>query len=674
MKSTRYLSLIIPLSLALTQACALAQGSAPPKPSMRVRSGITGAATINMHRGDFVTYDGILECGLFQDATTLGWQGGYIFELPFNDALGLSTRLAYWKADGSFTGDNPLTARVAIDDNTTVPLTTEQTLDASLDYLQLDLLGTWRFAGPLYVAAGPTIALPTRAAYQQTERIVSPQGITFDNGQSSRKIIAGNFDQQGTLTTRRNIRIAATGAIGAEIDLSDRLVLAPEVAYSFGFTSVLSSFDWKVNALRAGASLMYAFGGESRADTMAAPAAAPTPVMAFDLHNQLADGTRLAYAKITEAEERASDVIPLLPYLFFSPNSSQLPARYATLSGGSETGSFDEGTLRDSVLGVYHHILDVVGRRMQIYPEATISITGCREPLDDTSSNNALSQARAEAVKSYLVSTWKIAPDRIRTSARALPATLSYRATTDGREENRRAELRSSDPRILAPVTRRFTTTSLEPSAIALVPAIQFGDGIADWHLAITSRNGAMLHEERGHGAPASDIIWHLSDDALAPAAGDATITARLEATTSDGTTLRAERAIPVEKVVRSRRFNGEIVHDSLVERYSMIFFDYDTPHISDFNEQVVRLIQSRMRTNSSVNITGLTDRVGDEPHNLELSARRASAGADELRSRIVPEQIHEEGAGEHLIYNNDLPEGRMYNRTVIVEIATPTE
>ena len=105
-----------------------------------------------------------------------------------------------------------------------------------------------------------------------------------------------------------------------------------------------------------------------------------------------------------------------------------------------------------------------------------------------------------------------------------------------------------------------------------------------------------------------------------------------------------------------------------------MIFFDYDTPRLSDFNEEVVALIRSRTRTNSSVSVTGLTDRVGDEAHNHDLSERRAEAGAAEIRSRVVPERLSAEGAGEHLIYNNDLPEGRMYNRTVIVEIATPLE
>ena len=132
------------------------------------------------------------------------------------------------------------------------------------------------------------------------------------------------------------------------------------------------------------------------------------------------------------------------------------------------------------------------------------------------------------------------------------------------------------------------------------------------------------------------------------------------------------ERDIPVRHVVRYRRINGEIVNDSLLERYGLMFFDFNTPNISDFNTETLKLIQSRMRTNSAVRITGLTDRTGEADYNLALSRQRADATAQKIKSRILPESIGTTGAGEMLIYNNDLPEGRFYNRTVMIEIATP--
>ncbi|MEO5928393.1 MAG: OmpA family protein [Candidatus Kapaibacterium sp.] len=657
----------ITLALLLAPALAVAQPSVGTTPG--IRSGIIGAGTLNIHHGEFGSYDGILECGVFDRATTVGWLAGYMLDIPFTGSLGLSARLSYWKADGDFTSPNPFAVRVAVDDHTTVPLVTENTLETSIDYVMLDALARWKVAGPLYLAAGPSVGLATRASYQQQERIMSPQGITFQNGESTRKIIAGNFDQQGTVPAKRSLRVAASVALGADIRLSERLALMPEIGYSYGFTNVLSSFDWKVNMIRAGAGLIYSFGDESR-PPMPPPGVVPRPVVAFDLHNQLADGTRLNYASITVAEERSTDVIPLLPYLFFAPNSSDLASRYQRLSASAATG-FSEEALHDSVLDVYHDLLNIVGARMRAYPDATITVTGCREPLDDAGSNGSLSSARAATVRDYLVSVWNIPADRIRATARVLPATPSYRNVADGREENRRAEISSSDPRILAPVTRRFTERRIDPAAIAVIPDVQFGESIASWRLELNSGAGAVLWRKEGTGAPPADLLWNVGADAVADSGA---ITAKMEATTVGGETIHAERSIPIRREIRSRRYNGELVRDSLVERYNMIFFDFDTPRISDFNGQVVGLIQSRMRTNSSVSITGLTDRVGEKEHNDALSAERANSVSGRIRSRIVPERVRAEGAGEYLIYDNDFPEGRMYNRTVIIEIATPQE
>lgn len=662
------------LLLLLVSASAVAQDDATPADATEhVRAGVIGAGTLNRHKGEFTSYDGLLECAVFNDASTLGWQAGYIIDFPLSSAFGLSGRLYYWKADGDFTSPNPIPVRVAIDDNTTVPLSTEHTLEASLDYVMLDALLTWRFAKPFYLAAGPSAGFAARAAYEQEERILSPQGITFQNGESARNIIAGNFDEQGTINTRRMLRVAATVGLGAEIPVSSRLTLNPEVGYSLGLTSVLSSFDWKVDAVRAAVTLTYAFGGE----VGVSDPPMPRPVLSFDAKNQLDDGSRQDFAEVTVMEDLTSDLIPLLPYVFFAPNNSDLAPRYKRLSP-TGSSSFSEGDLRDSVIDVYYHVLNIIGSRLQLHPEATITVTGCREPLDDSSSTDALSAARAATVKGYLVSVWNISPDRIGGATRVLPEEISNRSVGDGREENRRAEISSSDPRILAPVTRRFGSRDIDPAAVAIIPSVQFGEGITGWNASIRSKDGKELWRESGVGAPTKDLLWKVEEKVaagLVPSGLSGTaVTASFEATTMDGETIEAERQIPVRRITSARRYNGVVVRDSILERYNLMFFDFDTPRISDFNRQVVGLVQNRMRTNSSVGIVGLTDRIGETEYNNSLSLRRATALSEQIRSRIVPERVRTEGAGEYLIYNNDLPEGRMYNRTVIIEITTPLE
>lgn len=655
----------------------VAQEDGSPDPGRPITIGVAAWGTMNLHTGDFTTYDGILECGTFDDAQTPGWGLGYTMDLPFSNVLSLSARLYYWKGDGEFITPNPTPVRIAVDEQTIVPLQTEHALQTSLDYGMIDLLARWRFTDPLYVAVGPSAGFAARAAYEQEERILSPQGVTFLNGMPTRKIIAGNFDEQGTLNTNRVIRVGITGMIGAEIPLTRRLSLTPEAGFTFGVTSVLSSFDWTVHAIRAGVGIAYSLAGDRRPDTVlisGPDAVTPKPVLtmrAFNRHG----GVDMNFAEVTIAEERSSDLVPLLPYVFFEPNASSIPVRYHRLNASSAR-SFTEEALRDSTLGIYHDLLNIVGSRLLRHTHATITLIGCREPLDDTMSTDALSTERATAIKNYLTSTWGIAADRIAVESRILPRDVSNRAVADGRQENRRVEIETNDPRIVAPVVTRSGGITVDPDALVIAPEIQFAEGVSEWQVSITSESGRELFTRGGVGQPDREVQWSLSEresDAIAASdASSSRLISRFTARTADGDELTAQRDIPVRRTFSSRRSSGDVVRDSLVERYSLIFFDFDAPTMSDFNSYSMDVIRNRMRTSSRVHVTGLTDRIGDDDHNLDLARRRAVKTSETIRARIVPEGLTNEGAGEKAIYNNDLPEGRMYNRTVIVEIVTP--
>lgn len=675
---TRRLAITVTALSLLLVSSLRAQDDADGGEKPPVRVGIVAGLAMNLHRGDFTSYDGILECGIFDKAETIGWSAGYRADIPFGSSLALSGRLFYWKADGDFTAPNPNVVRIAIDEQTVVPLETEHTLQTALDYVMLEIPLLWRPTPALYIGVGPSLGYAARAAYEQEERIVSPEGITFVNGTSSRDIIAGNFDEQGTLATSRILRIGAAGVLGADIPLSDRLSLLPEAGISYDLTGVLSSFDWKVHAVRGTLSLMYALGGErGRTDTFRMPpAAAPSPVIALDAFN-VQDGAVLNYAEITVAEEGRIELLPMLPSVFFGANDAALAARYRRVTAMG-TDDFSEETAGGAGggLDVYYDLLNVIGSRLRRHPSATITITGCREPLDDSGSTDALSRARAEAVKSYLTQTWGIAPERIAVTTRILPEEPSNRTIVDGREENRRAEIRSDDPRILAPVQRRPTSQRTTPDVIALRPNVQFGESIASWEAEITTGDGTRLWQQSGRGAPDDRIDWDLGADAIARVlpggVSSSTVTATLRVRTDSGDEVIAHRDLPARRLFSGRRYTGEIVRDSLVESYSLLFFDFDAPTLSDFGRPVLDLIRNRMRTSSTVEVTGLTDRIGDEAHNMELSRARAAETAEQIRTRIVPERITTRGVGESTLYTNDLPEGRMYNRTVIVEIATP--
>ena len=76
----------------------------------------------------------------------------------------------------------------------------------------------------------------------------------------------------------------------------------------------------------------------------------------------------------------------------------------------------------------------------------------------------------------------------------------------------------------------------------------------------------------------------------------------------------------------------------------------------------------------SGVLVSNSSDRTGEEDYNLQLSDNRASRVADKLKSlKENFSKVSYDAYGESVLrYNNELPEGRFYCRTVEIIVETP--
>ncbi len=651
-----------------------------------IRIGMFGAGALNMHKGQFSSYDGMLVCGTFEDGTGLDWLAGNSIEIPLSTDFSFFGRAFFHKADGDFESSPEEPPRISLDDGTLIYLSTEHQLDVSLDYVQIEALGAYYLTDKMYFALGPGVAFPTHASYTQVEELQQPLGLKFRNGETTRQIASANFDDNPN--TETNIRISAHALIGADFPIADNLYLSPEVGYIFPFTNVLSNNEWTVSTLHAGLALKYELGSPEKVvirevapspdpnpvvDTN--PNYAPSPIASLKAKNLLENGTMLEYGQIKVIEEVNNNYVPILPYIFFDAGDSQLIDRYNTLSS-SEISNFDESALEDSVLLVYHNILNIVGSRMQENTNAKLTVIGCVEPLDDGDNLIKLASSRTQTVKDYLVNTWGISADRIITKSRELPEDISNRSIDEGRQENRRVELSSDSYEILEPVRLITNDSEVIPEAIVLQPKVEYGENLKNWAIKINNIDDSQLWEESGSGSPSSSMQWDFDrNDMIKLARKDIpgnNITAMLTVVDNNDNSDEASTAIPIVYEKKSKYYDGEIVQDSVVERYNLIFFDYDKPLINEENENIFKTILSRINTNSSVSITGFTDKLGTDEYNNQLSIDRAESVETSIKQRVVPEKMFSNGVGETLIYDNDLPEGRFYNRTVIVEIATP--
>jgi outer membrane protein OmpA-like peptidoglycan-associated protein len=636
-----------------------------------ITAGAWGAGTVNIHRGDFTTYDGLLACGEFTNTTGFGWMAGYTMAVPVTEVWRAEARLAYYKADGTFSALDPVSPMVAMPDGGLVRMASEYDLDVALDYVVLDAMAAYAITDRMRVMAGPQLGLATRASYEHTERILSPRTLVFDNGTDERVLAAAAFSNPQSPSTSSSLRLGITAGLTYSIPVTQSIVLVPEVAATYGVTNVMSTFTWNVHTLRAGIGLTWNLQSPEAPPPVALPpqqpvvvpqVAAAEPVrVELDVVANDAEGTVTA-SEVTVIEDRTIDLIPLLPYVFFDQGASQIPSRYA-LRATSDGFTPEEGST--DVIDTYHSLLDIIGHRLRTVPSATLTLTGCREPMaGDTSMTVA--RERAETVARYLSGVWGIAPERLQVRSRDVPERPSNRGVDDGRVENRRVELASSDVSILAPVRRSRTQTTIVPRPLTLMPTVT---NAPQTKVTVAAANGTVLYAAT---VPTGSVgTWDPDANQLRSlaVAGQRRLTA-----TAEASGMTAQRGISLRRIQRSVRLNGDVVQDSIIERYRLVFFEFDAATISVLDAPTIDLIRKRMRTSSRVTITGLTDRIGDAGYNTGLSQRRADAVRSAIVQRIVPESLTAGGAGPQAIHDNNLPEGRMYNRTVILEVATPVE
>jgi outer membrane protein OmpA-like peptidoglycan-associated protein len=580
-----------------------------------------------------------------------------------------------------------------LDPNTNqyVTLTRQSAYTSSLNYLNLEaglkLRPLRSFAG--YTGASLEIGVPLgrSTSYVQTETILAPQGVTYP--QSTTTTLVDGSGEIPNLHTSFGL----SALIGYEFPLrtivktaSDALTIAPELSYYFPLNAVESEFPWHVSSLRAGVAVRW-----NMPSNYVPPAPKPeAPIVAHE--NPNAEAPKLTVVSLSRApfhiiETTVTETFPILPYVFFDSASAIIPDRFAQLTP-VETSKFTESDLPHHSLESYYNLLNVIGKRLQMNGDATLTINGTTDGREvasgsakgaDESQN--LAKQRAGIVRDYFINVWKIAPKRLNVTTSDAPLNPSSTEYAEGFEENRRVELSSDDDRILKPIVHeRFREESASPKVLPLQLSATNRIGVRDWHAAIYSRN-IPVYQASGIGNPPSRIEWKPTDDQVDSIAkgmkvrssgsgNDATpdsLSCELRATAINGASSSLTVALPASKSVNPFELS----------RLSLIVFDFDQANINSQNQRMIsQFVGKSFYPASTASIVGSTDNLGELLHNQKLSEDRAFNVRDLiLRNKPDAKITSTKGIGpSQLLYDNHLPEGRYYCRTVKVEVETPLE
>lgn len=666
------LRFLLTVLLALGAVSASAQNT---DTKARTRFGLYGDLGLNSHSANFQKLPGVPSCcPRYESGSGSGISLGALMEFPLADNLLLSLRGGYSSLNATLSTTEPLP--VIINGQLT-NIFSEHSVAATLSSIGIEPLIGYRIFGDMYLQIGGRLGFTMQKAYAQKEQIMAEYPGTFGDGRRVNNELSGDIPNAAG--------IAASLMVGGSYDLplnKDRtFILAPEVFYSLGLNQLASDLDWKANSLRLGLALKYS--------PKPAPAVPVEPVkevvperkeIVVEKAKTYALSASVSAVSVDEAgnespkatsfrveEFVSSQMSPLLNYIFFEENSSELPARYTRLDKGA-TNDFQVEKLRDaSTIDVYYQVLNVIGKRLTQTPSASITLTGSNADVGIEKNNTALSRSRAESIKNYFVTNWNIDESRVKIDApRNLPEKPSNPEKPEGAAENRRVEIRASMPEIIDPVIINDTIVTATPM-IRFRPKATAEAGLFSWKLT-ASQKGKTLKEFSGRSTLDEVIEWKSDEDRRSIPRTSEPIRYALDVRDQAGQAAGATGDLPVE-LISIQKKRSEQLEDKQIDRYNLILFDFDKADLSNTNSKLVDFIKRKISPDATVTITGYSDDVGDDDYNLRLSGERARSAARALNAKGAVVK----GVGEtQPLFVNNLPEGRFYNRTVEIVVVTP--
>lgn len=613
-------------------------------------------------------------CPEYGNIVSTSYEPGITLNYPFNYQWLLNARASYGFVSADFEAFQNV--NVLVDGASTEGQSTFY-LNNDFSFLNLDFNAMYTLDSKINFMAGPRIAFIMNANYDQKEVLTKPvdRGVFYNEQTRSRNELNGAIDNTAILLFGLN------AGVSYRLPLNKRgsLFLVPELFYHLNFNKLVSDVDWKMHSVNFGVAVEYR-QPPPPPPPPPPPVNPPLPKM-LKVRENPAISADISVMQLDEFGKKQDNIgvkiedfisfnmRPLLNYVFFDENSAEIPNRYNRFTP-KQAQSFDNKDLQNlSALETYYYVLDIYGKRLKDNPSENVTLVGTNQDFEDEKNNIELSKQRAESIAKYFKNVWQISDDRIKVQARNLPKQFSRSDTITGLEENRRVEILVSDD-LSGSVLTVDTLRQISKTTFRFIPDYKAEAGLNEWKFVLKQGERILLEREGKDDIP-NFFDWSFSTgDDDAPKNNqeifyDLTITDKL------GQKIKSKvKKINVEQLTVDRK-RLERRKDKEYEYYSLILFPYGGADLGQEHRKVVDFVKDRLKENISqdntqVKIFGFSDSVGDE----RINKRIATARAEAVYRRLNIKDAYYEGVGEdQLLYNNDLPEGRFYCRTVKIEV-----
>ena len=628
---------------------------------------------MNLHSAGFNQLPGIPNCCTgFNNGDGFGFSLGVLGIKPLSNDISVSARLSYNLLNGFF--KVPESTTILIDGSADQGVF-QHNLSAYISAAELSAIGSYKVWNDLSVLAGFKMAYLLSKSFSQSETIIQPvdRGTFIDGTREHNQY-------SGTLPNSNNINFGITIGAAYTLPLNKKksLFVNPELFYTYYLQPVIVGLNWNIHTIRLGASVVYK-------EPPPPPPPPPTPIdptdpLPLDFPSPPVISTSVAViqidsnnAEMYDFDIKIEDFIslnlrPLLNYIFFDEDSSSIPPRYYRLSR-DDISRFNNSSLENlDVLSTYYQILNITGKRLSDNPEINIELVGTNSNINLEKDNTVLSLKRAENVRDYLRDYWGIDESRMKVSARNLPKEFSEKDSPEGQAENRRVEILASDNKLLEPVITTDTLRHFQDYKLRFFPSVRADAGLKRWNLKIKQGNKDLMNF-LGTNIIKDSLDWNITqNDTSAPKKGGQIYYALTAEDSLGQTSSSPNNWIPVDQLTIEKKRISNLA-DKEYEYFSLILFDFGKSNLGNKHKAVLNFVKSRIKPESQITISGYTDGIGDEKINQRISLKRA----EEAQKQLGIKNVIVKGVGEtELLYDNLLPEGRFYCRTVKITIENP--
>jgi outer membrane protein OmpA-like peptidoglycan-associated protein len=525
-----------------------------------------------------------------------------------------------------------------------------------------------------YLFGGP------RFAYNLQKSFVFNQGSDPDHPEQPR------FDDvKGDLSDMRQMLVSAQVGAGYDIQLSSQQhktqwVISPFASFQPYFGQAPRTTEtWNLTTVRVGLAIKLGCGkaippkGEEALVVKQPVVPVPDPIVSFSV---------TAPENIPVAR-KVKEIFPLRNYVFFDLGSTEIPNRYVLLKK-DQVANFKEDQVElftpqnlsgrsERQMIVYYNVLNILGDRMTKNPATTITLVGSSEqgPKDGL--------AMATSIQRYLIDVWKIDAARIQTDGRTKPSLPSAqpggtRELALLREGDRRVTIESNSPALLMEF-QNGPTAPLKPVAVALVEEAPLDsylslnvtggeEAFTSWRIEVADKENNI----QNFGPYTQDTVT-IPGKSILGTRPEGNFTFRLIGTTASGKT--------VKKYTFAHMVLWTPPVDEETMRFSVIYEFDESKAAGLYEKYLTEVVIPKIPRGGKVMIQGYTDIIGEEAHNKSLSLARANdvkrileAGLAEAGRSDVRFETFGLGEDENLsLFNNNYPEERFYNRTVLIDI-----